>query len=311
MRRADDAAQLAGIRAAVERLNIHNLNTGYLKRKEVYNNANGVANRNGFWIKWPLFPLFGYLDHKKVTVNLPFKLQLKRRSDDSRIFFGVNGQNARLEITKIELWVPSIQPSLDIESKIINRLSTNKDIKVNYLKRNTFVTTISQQQYDWHIASVSNTPRFLFVVFKPLALNQAFNVNNSLYTSYQPAGNGVTTAVQITDLQVKLGFDGRYPLDPIIQNPQNFNIFETYNSYEEMCRVFGTEPQLNPIDFRKLYPIYCFDLSAQDENLVKNGVNIQLRIKKTSDEQLTAYCLILEETSHLIKVIDSRMTRIE
>ena len=52
-------------------------------------------------------------------------------------------------------------------------------------------------------------------------------------------------------------------------------------------------------------------LSAQDENLVKIGVNIQLVIKKSSAEPLNAYCLILEEASYIIKVINGQMTRIE
>ena len=97
----------------------------------------------------------------------------------------------------------------------------------------------------------------------------------------------------------------------MIQDPEHFNVLESYNAYSEICKVFGSEPQLKPIDFRNLYPIYCFDLSAQDENLVKNGIQIQLEIKKSSSESLTAYCLILEDISHVIKVINCQMTRIE
>ena len=86
----------------------------------------------------------------------------------------------------------------------------------------------------------------------------------------------------------------------MIQDPKHFNVFESYNAYSEISKVFENEPQLNPIDFRNLYPIYCFDLSTPDENLVKNGIQIQLDIKKSSSESLTAYCLILEDTLHVI-----------
>ena len=81
--------------------------------------------------------------------------------------------------------------------------------------------------------------------------------------------------------------------------------------YESVRKVFGVEPLLNPNNFRNLYTLYYFDLSAQDENLVKNGVNVQLVIKKSSAEPLNAYCLILEDTSYVIKVINGQMTRIE
>ena len=55
---AEEATQLASLQAAICQLNVHNLNTGYMKRREVFNNANGVANRQGSWIKSPLGPLF-------------------------------------------------------------------------------------------------------------------------------------------------------------------------------------------------------------------------------------------------------------
>ena len=47
------------------------------------------------------------------------------------------------------------------------------------------------------------------------------------------------------------------------------------------------------------------------KNLVKNGVNVQLVIKKSSAESLNAYCLILEDASYIIKVINGQMTCIE
>ena len=115
---ADEAMQLASLQAAIRRLNIHNLNTGYMKHREVFNTANGVANRQGSWIKWPLGPLFAFLDHNKVTINLPIKLSLKHKANDWDIFFGVDSQQAKLEICVLEFCIPSIQPSLEIEAAI-------------------------------------------------------------------------------------------------------------------------------------------------------------------------------------------------
>ena len=181
---ADEAMQLVSLQAAIRRLNIHNfqaairrlnihnLNTGYMKRREVFNTANGVANRQGSWIKWPLGPLFAFLDHNKVTKNLPIKLSFKRKANDRDILFGVDDQQAKLEIWALEFWIPSIQPSLEIEADIIKRLNSSRDIAVNLLKRNTSTNTIIEQEKTWHIASISNTPRFLFVMFKPTNLNR-------------------------------------------------------------------------------------------------------------------------------------------
>ena len=307
---ADEATQLESLQAAICRLNIHNLNTGYMKHREVFNTANDVANRQGGWIKWPLGPLFAFLDHNKVTINLPMKLSLKCKANDWDIFFGVDGQQAKLEIRVLEFWIPSIQPSLEIEAVITKRLNSNRDIAVNLLKRNTFTNTIIELEKTWHIASISNTPRFLFIMFKPTNLNHAFDVNNSLFPSFVRACDGVINSIQIISLQIKLN-QAKYPLDSVILNLQHSNIFEAYIMYESVCKVLGIEPPLNPNDFRNLYTLHCFDLSAQDENLVKNGVNIQLVIKKSSAEPLNAYCLILEDASYIIKVINGQRTRIE
>ena len=71
-----------------------------------------------------------------------------------------------------------MQPSLEIEADITKRLNSNRDIAVNLLKNRTFTNTIIKQEKTWHIASISNTSRFLFVMFKPTNLNHAFDVNN-------------------------------------------------------------------------------------------------------------------------------------
>ena len=111
-----------------------------------------------------------------MTINLTIKLRLKCKANDRDIFFGVDGQQAKLEICVLEFWIPSIQPSLEIEAAITNRLNSNRDIAVNLLKRNTFMNTIIELEKTWHIASISNTPRFLFVMFKPTNLNHAFDI---------------------------------------------------------------------------------------------------------------------------------------
>ena len=125
-------------------------------------------------------------------------------------YLGVDGQQAKLKIRVLEFWIPSTQPSLEIEAAITKRLNSNRDIAVNFLKGNTFTNTIIEQEKTWHIASISNTPRFLFVMFTPTNLNHAFDANNSLFPSFVQAGDGVVNAVQITSLQVKLN-QSRYP----------------------------------------------------------------------------------------------------
>ncbi|ESO85698.1 hypothetical protein LOTGIDRAFT_155189 [Lottia gigantea] len=77
-----------------------------------------------------------------------------------------------------------------------------------------------------------------------------------------------------------------------------------------MCELFGNLPQFEYVDFALNHPIFCFDLSAHQEDLFKTGVNINIHIEKTQGD-VTGYCLLLEEAKHLIKIEDRRMIRIE
>ncbi|ESO83483.1 hypothetical protein LOTGIDRAFT_176231 [Lottia gigantea] len=70
-----------------------------------------------------------------------------------------------------------------------------------------------------------------------------------------------------------------------------------------MCELFGNPPQFEYVDFALNHPIFCFDLSAHQEDLFKTGVNMNIHIEKTQGD-VTGYCLLLEEAKHLIKIAD-------
>lgn len=290
------------------RLNDKTLNTGYIKRLNFYNHTSG--NKYVSYIHWSLYPLFGYLERDKVTINLPYKLILTRQLNDPEIFYGAANSNAKLTITRLELHIPQITPSIQVESQILNSLT--KDIKFSYLKRVAIPKyTFSETTKDWHISNSSNVPRYIFVAFKQSAA--AFTTNNAkFYIENEAVGQGANAipATQITKLQVRLNQD-RYPLEPVILEPTQFNVISAYYMYKEMCQTFGLITQFSPEEWRLNYPIFCFDVTAHAENLNKNGVQITVHIEKSAAAEISAFCLILEETSNVIKVMDKKMIRIE
>ncbi|ESO85516.1 hypothetical protein LOTGIDRAFT_155003 [Lottia gigantea] len=52
-------------------------NHGFEKRVLQYNNV-VENNRWGNYVNWKLYPLFGLLEHRKVSVGLPYKMHLQR-----------------------------------------------------------------------------------------------------------------------------------------------------------------------------------------------------------------------------------------
>ncbi|ESP03545.1 hypothetical protein LOTGIDRAFT_171339 [Lottia gigantea] len=113
----------------------------------------------------------------------------------------------------------------------------------------------------------------------------------------------------IRKVQVRLKNDN-YPNQPLTINPSTKDYNELYRNYKIMCELFGNSPQFEYVDFAINHPIFCFDLSAHQEELFKTGVNINIHIEKTQGD-VTGYCLLLKEAKHLIKISDRRMIRIE
>ncbi|ESP04462.1 hypothetical protein LOTGIDRAFT_170707 [Lottia gigantea] len=107
---------------------------GFEKRALQYNNS--VDNNSwGNYVNWKLYPLFGLLEHRKVSIGLPHKIHLQREINDDKIFFGENASDAKLEITNLQLYIPIITPSIEVETRIFNPLT--KDIEIAFLRRNT------------------------------------------------------------------------------------------------------------------------------------------------------------------------------
>ncbi|ESO91905.1 hypothetical protein LOTGIDRAFT_163265 [Lottia gigantea] len=109
-------------------------NQGFEKRVLQYNNI--VENNSwGNYVNWKLYRLFGLLEHRKVSIGLPYKIHLQREINDDKILFGENGSDAKLEITNLQLFIPVITPSIEVETRIFNSLT--KDIEIAFLHRNT------------------------------------------------------------------------------------------------------------------------------------------------------------------------------
>lgn len=289
---ADEAKPTKGeYDAIVSRLNLNEKNKGYTERKDLYNQYSAKQT-----IEWKLSPLFGYMDYEKISYQLKFRLILNREVNHPLIFHGETGKKAYLKIDNLEFWIPHITPTLSIENMITKRLNTNKNIPVSFMARVAASVNFDQTKYSWHFTRTSNTPRYLFLAFKKnVAAN--FENNDSLFHLQN-----------IRSVQVQLN-QTRYPVDPIrIDTSKNY-FSEGYQNYKNVCRDFGVETQLKPNDWRNLFPIFCFDLSAQNEDLKKNGCDVTINIEKTGTDSLTAFAVVLEDSSYEIQVLNGMMVR--
>lgn len=291
----------AEIDPIIDKLNtMHNRNSGFMKRKELYNtNPKNI-------IEFHLSPLIGYLDYDKISHNLTFELELRRNLNNPRIFFGAANTNAKIDIKRLDWLIPKITPSLEIETMITKRLLIDKPIPVNFLRRSIYQITIDSSHYTWAISSMKNVPHYILLTFKP-SKQAAFTDNNSLTVQKWTENNVVK---KLKKLQVKLD-QTAYPLYPMEFDLENNKYSDAYIAYTNLCKTFGVENQLNKKEFNDLHPIFCFDVSAFPEKTNPGGINITIEIEKDDNSKLIAYCLVLEEESRYIHNVAGKMNRID
>ena len=185
-----------------------------------------------------------------------------------------------------------------LEVKLLERLNTDKDINVSYLNRISQMIDISQSSsYSWKPAFLSNRPRYIFIGFKDI--NASYQENNSKFIQMKGTN-------KIKSIRVQLN-SSYYPESPMIFDASKNYQLQPYNAYIKMCKIFGNDPQLNYLDFKDLYSIFCFDVSAQDETLASNGCDVTIHITKDTALQVKCYCVILEEKSATISLKNGKM----
>ena len=275
-------------------------NTGFQMRKNIYNNT--VGNSYQGYINWKLSPLIGFLDHRKVSSKLPYKLTLVRDLNNNKIFYGAAGSQASLSITKMYLYIKTITPIIEVETKLLQDM--NKTTQISFLRRNTIASSQwSSSENTWNITTTNKPSRYILLGFKQLA--DALTNNNNRYW-IKDAND------RILQLQVRLNNEN-YPNNPLTIEPNVFDYNELYRNYKDMCEHFGNIPQVNFNDFINNYPIFCIDLSAHPEDIFKTGVQLSVYVKKHSSNaahSIRAFCLILEE-AELSRSFNNGITRID
>lgn len=256
----------------------------YIKRKALYN------TKKQFEGYFPLNKLFGFLQcYQRILYFCPIELILSRNNSNENIFFGAANTQAKIKLNSLEFIIPELSLNPKSEVSIIERLNSDKPIAVNYLNRIcSTIDVTGGTSFSFKPANIPNKPKYILMGFKDR--NILFTVNNNLF---------IQTGLKSLQLQLNNSY---YPVNrmefDIEKNEQMF----PYHNYIKMCKSFTDSPQLSLINFRDLYPIFCFDVSHQDDKLVTNGCDITVHITKTDAFQPRCYVLILEEKHCEIKL---------
>ena len=258
-------------------------NTGFIVRRDYIIKLPNTKGEFSFRI--PLKHIFGfYEDYDKIVYGLKHTLTLTRNDDNDAIFKSgvVNPGPPRADdvadgkvVLKDIFWfMPHVTPADKDKMELYKIIERKEKIPVGYRMIQCDSAVIPQSDnFSWRLSVKSSpeVPRFIIVGFQTDKIGSQ-KTNPSLFDN-----------VNVSNIYVMLN-STRYPT-------ADYNISFTDQKYS---RVYGdaaefrskfynmdeliSNPNINPADFKSLYPLFLFDVSKQSERLKYSTTDIQIKM---------------------------------
>ena len=257
-----------------------NRNDGFkLRRDYIINMPEGDANKGNFSFKIPLKYFFGFCeDYRKILYGMQQRLTLTRTGDNNAILkrnaaAGGAAEEGKVNIKKISWFMPHVIPSDAYRLQLDKIIERKEKIPVGYRMLQCDNIPVPQNApFTWRLGvkSSPDIPRFIIVGFQT-------NKNNDQTTN--PA---IFDHCQVRNIYVTLNAK-RYP-DIDYENDFTLNRFSRiYGDAATFRKKFYNMDELvsnhniNPVDYKNLYPLFVFDVTKQSEKLKTSVSDIHIK----------------------------------
>ena len=259
-----------------------NENNGFnVRRTYIFVNVDPVGS---FSFKIPLKHIFGFCeDYDRVTYGLKHNRTLTRNNDNDAIFksaavAGGGGDvvaDGQVILSKVSWFMPHVTPADKDKMELYKIIERKEKIPVGYRMIQCDSATIphNSASFSWRLSVKSSpeVPRFIIV---------GFQTNKSNNQKQNPS---VFDSVNVNNIYVMLN-SVRYPTaDYNISFPaQKFS--RVYGDTADFRSKFFnmdelvSSPNINPSDYKALYPLFLFDVSKQSEKLKYSTTDIQVKM---------------------------------
>ena len=269
--------------------NAADYNEGFNKRhKYIIKSINDAGEKGSFSFKIPLKHFLGFCeDYKKIIYGMQQRLTLTRTGDNNAILKGTKTVNnnvvaideGKVNIKKISWLMPHVIPS-DAYRLQLNKIIERKEkIPVGYrMLQCDNIPVPPGAPFTWRLGvkSSPDIPRFIIVGFQT-------NKNNTQITN--PA---IFNHCNVRNIYVTLNAK-RYP---DIDYEENFLINKFSRVYGDAAtfrkKFFNMDelisnPGIEPINYKNLFPLYVFDVSKQSEKLKTSVSDIHIKASFSPD----------------------------
>ena len=278
-------------------------NIGYLYRRYyIIRNSNP---RGSFSFRIPLKYIFGFCeDYDKVVYGLKHNLTLTRNDDNNAIFKSNANDGAvppvdnvvdgKVILSKISWFMPHVTPADKDKMELYKIIERKEKIPVGYRMIQCDSASIPQTStnFSWRfsVKSSPEVPRFIIVGF------QTNKIGN------QKQNPSIFDNVNVSNIYVMLN-SMRYPTADYNISFLGQKYSRVYGDVAEFRSKFFnmdeliSSPNINPTEYRNLYPLFLFDVSKQSEKLKYSTTDIQIKMHFSAGipANTQAYAVIISD----------------
>ena len=271
-------------------------NKGFKLRRDYI--INMPATRGNFCFKIPLKHFLGFCeDYRKILYGMQQRLTLTRTGNDNAIFRANNVDIGKVEIESIRWFMPHVIPSDAYRLQLDKIIEKKEKIPVGYRMLQCDSTSVSGTDFTRRLGvkSSPDIPRFIIVGFQD-------GKNNN-----QEANPAIFDNCDIGNIYVTLNAK-RYP-------DTDYSISFSENKF---CRVYGdaslfrkkffnmdelvSNHNINPVDYKNLYPLFVFDVTKQSEKLktAVSDIHVKIRFNRPPANTIAYAVIISDRLFHFV-----------
>ena len=255
-------------------------NEGFKLRRNYI--INMPDTRGNFCFKIPLKHFLGFCeDYRKILYGMQQRLTLTRTSNDNAIFRDNGVDAGKVDITGIRWFMPHVIPS-DLYRLQLNKIIEKKEkIPVGYRMLQCDSTSVYGTEFTWRLGvkSSPDIPRFIIVGFQTNRNNN--QEENPARFDNCDIGNIYVTlnAKRYPDTDYNINFNEnkfcRVYADASLFRKKFFNMDELVSNHN-----------INPVDYKNLYPLFVFDVTKQSEKLKTAVSDIHVKMRFNTNPAL-------------------------
>ena len=258
--------------AAVASITAADGNNGFIARHHYL--IKSPDPKGTFSFRIPLKHIFGFAeDYDKIVYGFRHVLTLVRKSDDDAIFRLAAAGAGKITLSKVSWYIPHVRPADGPKLRLYEMIEKKVKLDVGFRMRQCESISVPQStSFSWRmtVKSSPEKPRYIIVAFQ------------TGKDGDQEKNPSIFDHVKVKNMYVTLN-STRYPVVDYNLSFAKQQFSRAYGDaasfrakYYHMDELVSN-PNINPSDYKDLFPLFVFDVSKQSEKLKHSVTDIQIK----------------------------------